>query len=378
MGAPDIFSGACRPSQTAHLPLSPGHPGLGIQPGEGGVSWAPPRPPQGPLRRLPPTLRTPSQTPAAGCSKAPQGLLSPTGVPGPFARLWVHRAPAGDSGDLVDPFMHVGIYPTRHLATLRESELLPAFSGASPGCTRASRTATGQDSLPVQTLSGLREAMFLLNSRAPLVTATCGPNQRLGPQAPLLPKLRGQFADFPRPASPRHALGFSPRGTCVGSRYGRGGSFPIPFSRAPGIGRTTLKTGGHSCFHPVLTITVLPGLIQLDRARTLLGLPRCVRDWASRCRDAYHRGSGILTGFPFGQLDLGVPLGPTNPRLTTHCRGTLAPSAIGILTRLRCYYHRDLQHRPVHRTSRPGFCPADAPPYRITATGRALGSRRPA
>jgi len=37
--------------------------------------------------------------------------------------------------------------------------------------------------------------------------------------APLLPKLRGKFAEFPRSNSRRHALGFSPRGTCVSSRY---------------------------------------------------------------------------------------------------------------------------------------------------------------
>ena len=45
------------------------------------------------------------------------------------SKLWVHRALGGDSGDVVNPFMHVGTYPTRHLATLRESELLPALSG---------------------------------------------------------------------------------------------------------------------------------------------------------------------------------------------------------------------------------------------------------
>jgi len=82
------------------------------------------------------------------------------------------------------------------------------------------------------------------------------------PQAPLLPKLQGQFAEFPRLGLPRHALGFSPRGTSVGSRYGHGGSFSEGFSRAPGIDRTSL-TGGHSRFHPVLAITALPGLIRL-------------------------------------------------------------------------------------------------------------------
>ena len=47
--------------------------------------------------------------------------------------LWVHRVLGGDSGALVDPFKHVVTYTTRHLATLRESELLPSFSGPSPG-----------------------------------------------------------------------------------------------------------------------------------------------------------------------------------------------------------------------------------------------------
>ena len=53
-----------------------------------------------------------------------------------------------------------------------ELGLPPAFSGASPGWTPVSRTASGQDSAPVHTLTGLRGPMFLLNSRLPLVTAT--------------------------------------------------------------------------------------------------------------------------------------------------------------------------------------------------------------
>jgi hypothetical protein len=41
------------------------------------------------------------------------------GVRGLFVHVtWVHRVGGGDSGALVDPFMHVGTYPTRHLATL--------------------------------------------------------------------------------------------------------------------------------------------------------------------------------------------------------------------------------------------------------------------
>jgi hypothetical protein len=104
---------------------------------------------------------------------------------------WLHRVPSGDSGALVDPFMRVGTYPTRHLATLRESELLPAFAGPYAGWTRISGTCTGQDSETVHTLSRLRFPVFLLNSQDPLVTATCDSSQRLKTQAPLIPKLRG-------------------------------------------------------------------------------------------------------------------------------------------------------------------------------------------
>ena len=95
-----------------------------------GVTLLPPPPPGGWLRRLPATLCIRNRTATTGCSKALQGLLSPMEVRGLFVHvMWLHRAVGGDSRALVGPFMHVGTYPTRHLATLRESELLPAFSG---------------------------------------------------------------------------------------------------------------------------------------------------------------------------------------------------------------------------------------------------------
>ena len=204
----------------------------------GGVSWTPPQPPERLLHWLPPTLRTHDHTPTTGCGKAPRGLLAPRGVPGLCTRLRVHRIPGRDSGDLVGPFMHAGTYPARHLATLRESELLPAFSGASPGWTRVSRTASGQDSAPVHTLTGSRGPMFLLNSRVPLVTATCGP--RVLPKTAGTPSTEGTgpICRVPWPGLTPIRLGLLIQGTCVGSRYGRGGSFPTPFSLALGIDRT--------------------------------------------------------------------------------------------------------------------------------------------
>ncbi len=55
------------------------------------------------------------------------------------------------------------------------------------------------------------------------------------------PEVTGLICRVPWPGVTRAALGFSPRNTCVGSRYGRGGSFPISFSWAPGVEWTRLK-----------------------------------------------------------------------------------------------------------------------------------------
>ena len=44
-----------------------------------------------------------------------------------------------------------------------------------------------------------------------------------------------------------------------------------------------------------------------------------------------------LNRFPIRDARLRLPLGSTYPRLTTHCRGTLALSTEEILTPLSCY-----------------------------------------
>ena len=63
-------------------------------------------------------------------SQAQQGLLSPLFLPRPFPwscfRLVVHK----DSQNLVCPFMRVTNQMTRHLATLRETQLLPPLTRA--------------------------------------------------------------------------------------------------------------------------------------------------------------------------------------------------------------------------------------------------------
>ena len=79
-----------------------------------------------------------------------------------------------------------------------------------------------------------------------------------------------------------------------------------PFSWAPGICRIT-----PSRFLPLLTITVLPGIIRLDGTMIPLNIPRSVRAFRLRIHS-----TGILTCFPFDVLELRYTLGPTNPRLT--------------------------------------------------------------
>ena len=103
LGALVTFSRACRPSETAHLPLSPF--GLETQFQEGGVTLAPSPSLATRLPRLPPTLYTRNRASTAGCSKAPRGLRFPSGVPGMCTGQWVHQGPGWDSGGLVDPFM---------------------------------------------------------------------------------------------------------------------------------------------------------------------------------------------------------------------------------------------------------------------------------
>ena len=61
--------------------------------------------------------------------------------------------------------------------------------------------------------------------------------------------------------------------------------------------------------HPLLAITALHGFRLLETARQRPpGLPKT--------SDLMLNGTGILTCFPFGVLELRYVLGPTNPRLT--------------------------------------------------------------
>ncbi len=125
--------------------------------------------------------------------------------------------------------------------------------------------------------------MFLLNSRLPLVTATCGPfpvallDSRLRVEDHRHPFSRSYGANLPISLGRviPTPLSLLSRPTCSGSRYGHGGSFPVGFSPDPGISRTA-HTDSSSPLHPLLLITRLQGLQGLS----YLGLPRAVTNRA--------------------------------------------------------------------------------------------------
>ena len=81
------------------------------------------------------------------------------------------------------------------------------------------------------------------------------------------------------------------------------------FSRAPGMSQNRLLSVP-SRFQLVLTITVLPRIIRLDRLAGLQDLPRCVK---CRAKLLWCRNINLL---PFRAFRLRMHLGSTNPRLT--------------------------------------------------------------
>lgn len=76
LGARVTLSRACRPSRTAHLPLSLACARLDPQAEVGGVSLPPQGLPKEAPHGLPPTLRASTRGSTAGCGEAPRGLLA--------------------------------------------------------------------------------------------------------------------------------------------------------------------------------------------------------------------------------------------------------------------------------------------------------------
>ena len=160
--------------------------------------------------------------------------------------------------------------------------------------------------------------MFLLNSCLGLFSAA-------SLEAPLLPKLRGHFAEFLNNASPV-GLRILSSSTCVGLRYG----YPVNnsgFSRQPAHLLPyfcSVRVTSSDCPADLPT-GLLPRLHRFSHSR--LRLSFCVPTVLS------HDSTGISTCCP-STTPFGLALGPDFPRADQLYPGNLGYSAVRILTSL--------------------------------------------
>ena len=106
-------------------------------------------------------------------------------------------------------------------------------------------------------------------------------------------------------------LSFLRQGTCVGSRYGR----PVALFTGSRVRPTYAITPSPPSHH-----YGSPGASALGRpGKTARRTPKRRAPFRGLRPD----GAGILTGFPFGRVELRTPLGPANPWLTNIAKETL-------------------------------------------------------
>ncbi len=181
----------------------------------------------------------------------------------------------------------------------------------------------------IRRLTTWHAPVFLVNSRLGLVSATPSGSRSKSVHptgAPLLPKLRGQLAEFLDQGSPdRLSILYSP--TCVGLRYGQRGSSlgaflggmgvqPLRLIRLgiapqplwgpdlPGPRPTRLPQVDHRLGWPTLPRPPIAGLLPGGSVGPE-GLSLATRVRPGR----YHAGTGISTRCP-STTPLGLALGP--------------------------------------------------------------------
>ena len=157
------------------------------------------------------------------------------------------------------------------------------------------------------------------------------------PCAPLLPKLRGQYAEFLDPVSLVHLrLLASP--TCVGLRYGH------PMSSAAGFSRvSTPQDSVRSCPRPSYS-GLGPKPYTLERPSTK---PLLLRSTVP-CGFNEH-GLGPESSPASHRLRLwGLALGPASPCADCHGAGTLGLTVCGVFTRICAYSFRHPHFPSLH------------------------------
>src|SRR4029077_20269412 len=198
--------------------------GLEAQNTKGGIPRVAPRGLASPLHSLPPILDNVSQTPTSSCSKGSRGLSVQPRVLGIFTETTVSPDPSlrqRPSRYAIRAGRNLPDKEFRYLRTVivtaavyrgLGSKLRPK-ANLSPG-----PSGPGQASAPIRRLSTSQRPVFLVNSRLGRFTAAPSSSAREGLHstgAPLLPKLRGHFAEFLNEGS-SDRLGILYLPTCVG------------------------------------------------------------------------------------------------------------------------------------------------------------------
>lgn len=145
-------------------------------------------------------------------------------------------------------------------------------------------------------------------------------------QAPLIPKLRGHFAEFLDNTSPA-GLGILFLSTCVGFRYGHHMSHS-------GFSRRAFPTLRYFLFAPLNDYPLQPGFFIPDQG---LRLPRAFHSRVvalSRVPAVLSCGGAVISNCYPSATPFGLALGPDLPREDQLYPGNLGHPAVRILTSL--------------------------------------------
>ena len=191
-----------------------------------------PRPPRGTVRSLPPILRMTNQSSILGCSKGARGLSVLMRVTGIFTGTTNSRCHSLRQRSNRYAIRAGRNLPDKEFRYLRTVIVTAAvYRGFSSELLRNCFPMTPPFNLPAPgrrqplyiAFLALQRPVFLVNSRLTLFTAASSSfrGELLhSTEAPLIPKLRGEFAEFLNECS-HQRLRILSSSTCVGLRYGR-------------------------------------------------------------------------------------------------------------------------------------------------------------
>ncbi len=216
--------GGDRPSQTTPLALSGrrdrGRP-LDASPRKSGISPLPPRRPRATPHRLPPILRRRGLAPRPGCSKAPRGLFVLSRVTRIFTGTSISPSPPSRQRSSRYAFRAGRNLPDKEFRYLRTVIVTAAVHRGFGSGLRTPLPLTFRHWAGISPYtSACAVAETCVFGKQSLEPAPCGPltPRRERPPhaagAPLLPKLRGQFAEFLNGGSLVHLGVLTPAHQC--------------------------------------------------------------------------------------------------------------------------------------------------------------------